>query len=147
MCRYWKKLHTCTHPSDRPYIEMCRSGFLSNTVCHDISEDSILRPSHFPCWSCVKALGRADAEEKRRLADMQANAAATAREAAIKARREAEKKMREERVRREAREKAEHEKAEEVKIKMDREKEAERGKGGRRVGAGRGGQWEEEEEG
>ncbi|KAF3037035.1 hypothetical protein E8E11_001743 [Didymella keratinophila] len=126
MCRYWKKLHTCTHPSDRPYIEMCRPGFLSNTVCNDIAEDPNLRPSHFPCWTCIKAAGRADAEEKRRFQDLQASAAETAHHAAIKIRREAEQKAREERVRREAREKAERERAVEVKVRAEKEQEAER---------------------
>ncbi len=62
MCLYWKKLHTCDHTSDRPYIEMCRPGCLSNTVCPDIAEDPNPRPSHFPCWLCIKAEARADAE-------------------------------------------------------------------------------------
>lgn len=126
MCQYWKKLHTCTHPSDRPYIEMCRPGFLSNTVCHDIAEDARLRPSHFPCWACTKALGRQDAEDKRRLEQLQATAAETAHHVAVKARQEAEKKAREERVRREAREKAERERIVEMRVRTESEKDAER---------------------
>lgn len=126
MCRYWRKLHTCTHPSDRPYIEMCRPGFLSNTVCHDIAEDPNLRPSHFPCWTCIRATSRADAEQKRLLLDLQASTAQTAHQVAIKARQDADKKAREERVRREAREKAERERAAETKVRAEREKEAER---------------------
>lgn len=128
MCQYWKKLHTCTHPSDRPYIEMCRPGFLSNTVCPDIAEDPNLRPSHFPCWSCIKASARSDSLEKARLEQLAASAAETAREAAVKARQEAEKKAREARVRREAREKAERERVTEMRVKAEREKEAERGR-------------------
>jgi hypothetical protein len=126
MCQYWRKLHTCTHSSDRPYIEMCRAGFLSNAVCHDIAEDPNLRPSHFPCWACIKAAGQQDAEDRRRLENMRVTAAETAHYAAIKARQEAEKKAREERVRREAREKAERERTVEMRIKAEREKEAER---------------------
>ncbi|KAJ4410783.1 hypothetical protein N0V91_001711 [Didymella pomorum] len=126
MCQYWKKLHTCNHPSDRPYIELCRPGFLSNTVCHDIAEDSNLRPSHFPCWTCIKAMDRQDAEDRRRLEQIKVTAAETAHRAAVRARREAEQKAREERVRHEAREKAERERAVETKIKAEREKEAER---------------------
>ncbi|KAF3044141.1 hypothetical protein E8E12_010339 [Didymella heteroderae] len=126
MCQYWRKLHTCTHPSDRPYIEMCRPGFLSNTVCLDISEDGVLRPSHFPCWACIKSTGWVDAEEKQRLDRLQASAAETTREVAVKARLEAEKKAHEESVRREAREKAERERAAEVKVRAEREREAKR---------------------
>lgn len=128
MCRYWKKQHTCSHPSDRPYIEMCRPGFLSNTVCPDISEDPVLRPSHFPCWWCIKALSRADTEAKRHRDHVLASAAESVREVAIRARFESEKRMREERVRRDAREKAELERAAEQKVNTEREKETERAK-------------------
>lgn len=62
MCRYWKKLHTCNHPSDRPYIEMCRPGLLSNTVCSGISDGLDLRRSHFPCYPCIKSEARAEVE-------------------------------------------------------------------------------------
>lgn len=128
MCQYWKKKHTCTHPSDRPYIEMCRPGFLTNTVCPDISEDPVLRPSHFPCWMCIKASSRAEIEAKRRHEYALASATQTAREAASKAKFESEKRVREERVRQMAREKAERERAVEMKVKAEREKEAERAK-------------------
>lgn len=126
MCQYWKKLHTCTHPSDRPYIEMCRSGFLSNTVCPDIDEDPVPRPSHFPCWICIKAMSRADADERRRREYLQASAVENAREAAAKAKFEIDKKAREERVRRDARENAERERVAEMKGRAEREKEVER---------------------
>lgn len=105
---------------------MCRPGFLSNTVCPDISEDPVLRPSHFPCWSCIKALGRADAEGKRQCEYLLASAAESAREMAVKSKMEAEKRAREERARREAREKAERERAAEMEMRAEREKEAER---------------------
>jgi hypothetical protein len=62
MCIYWKKMHTCGHPSDRPYIEMCRSGCLSNTVCPDIGQDDTPRKSHFPCYACIKSEARAETE-------------------------------------------------------------------------------------
>lgn len=126
MCRYWKKLHTCTHPSDRPYIEMCRPGFLSNTVCSDISEDPSLRPSHFPCYPCIKQSAYTEAIEKQAHAHALAAAAETAREQAAKHKVEVEKRAREERVRREAREKAERERANEERMRVEREKEMER---------------------
>ncbi|KAF1923848.1 uncharacterized protein M421DRAFT_74155 [Didymella exigua CBS 183.55] len=134
MCKYWKKTHTCTHPSDRPYIEMCRPGFLTNTVCGDICDDPVLRRSHFPCWPCIKTLGRVDAEEKLRAEYLQVATAEKARELSAKARFEADKKGRDERVRRGAREKAERERAVEMKVRAEREREAERA---RREG----GQW------
>lgn len=128
MCQYWKKLHTCTHPSDRPYIEMCRTGFLSNTVCPDIAEDSNPRPSHFPCWSCIKGSMCSDSLEKARLDARASSAAETTCEVAVKARQETVKKTREERVRREAREKAEREMAAEMRVRAEREEDAERAK-------------------
>ena len=71
-------------------------------------------------------MGRQDAEDRRRREQMQVTAAETAHHVALKVRREAEQKAREERVRREAREKAERERAVQMKIKAEREKEAER---------------------
>ena len=128
MCQYWKKLHTCTHLSDRPYIEMCRPGILSNTVCPDISDDPTSRPSHFPCWPCIKHSAAAEAAEKRAQASALAAAANNAREMALKDKIEGEKRAREERVRREAKEKAERERIAEQKMKIEREKENERAK-------------------
>ena len=126
MCKYWKKLHTCTHLSDRMYIEMCRPGILSNIVCQDISEDASARPSHFPCWLCIKQMVRAEAQEKQARAQALAAAAENAREMAVKTKMEMEKRARQERVRREAREKAERERALEQKMKIEREREVER---------------------
>ena len=128
MCQYWKKLHTCTHLSDRPYIEMCRSGFLSNTVCLDISEDPSPRPSHFPCWPCIKHSAHAEAQEKRVQAQALETAANNARQLAINEKIESEKRDREERVRREAKEKDERERLAEQKMRVEREKEKERTK-------------------
>ncbi|KAF2627189.1 hypothetical protein BU25DRAFT_342399 [Macroventuria anomochaeta] len=128
MCQYWKKCHTCTHLSDRPYIEMCRPGFLSNIVCQDIGEDPSPRRSHFPCWQCIKASARTESEEKRAQAHALATAAEIARDIATKGKIDMEKRAREERVRREAREKAERERVLEHKIKIEREKEMERAK-------------------
>jgi hypothetical protein len=128
MCQYWKKLHTCAHLSDRPYIEMCRPGFLSNTVCPDISEDPSPRPSYFPCWPCIKHSAHAEAQEKRAQLQALATAANNARQLATKEKIESEKRTREERVRREAKEKAERERLAEQKMRVEREKEMERAK-------------------
>lgn len=128
MCLYWKKMHTCGHPSDRPYIEMCRPGILSNTVCLDIKEDQQYRPSHFPCWFCIKLEARAEIEEQARLEQEAVTKACQAREQAIKERQAAELKVREERVRREAREKAAREREAEQRAKRDKEEEELRAK-------------------
>ncbi|KAJ4990528.1 hypothetical protein SVAN01_03975 [Stagonosporopsis vannaccii] len=126
MCRYWKKLHTCSHPSDRPYLDMCRSGFLTNTVCRDIDVDEVPRRSHFPCWQCIRDAVRAEAAEKHAQALALAAAAERAREQAVKYRVEVEKRAREERVRREAKDKAERERVVEEMKRVEREKEVER---------------------
>jgi len=124
MCIYWKKLHTCGHTSDRPYIEMCRPGCLSNTVCPSISADEIetLRASHFPCYPCIKAEVRAETEERMN-AEFQKQARAEEVKKAERVQRE-----KQERVRREAREKAAKEREEEARLKAQREKEEERAK-------------------
>ncbi|KAH6613907.1 hypothetical protein C7974DRAFT_443778 [Boeremia exigua] len=141
MCRYRKKLHTCTHLSDRPYIELCRPGFTTNTVCASIST-SEPRRSHFPCWQCIKTMARAEALEALEAAERRVAAADQAARLKV----EMEKR---ERVRREARERAEHERAVEGERRGEREREVERvrregaawvvaeaGRGGRKKGRG-----------
>jgi hypothetical protein len=128
MCIYWKKLHTCGHASDRPYIEMCRPGCLSNTVCPTIStepttEIETFRASHFPCYPCIKAEVRAEAEERLRAEYNQNIQRAKAVQRA-----EAVQREKQERVRREAREKAAKEREEEARMKAEREKEEEKAK-------------------
>jgi hypothetical protein len=133
MCLYWKKMHTCGHQSDRPYIEMCKPGILTNTVCSDIGEDDNPRHSHFPCYPCIRGEARAEAETQARLVQEAAAKAHQAREVAVRERQAAELRAKEERIRREAREKAARERAEEARIKVLKEKEEERAKqeGGR----------------
>ncbi|KAF1846502.1 uncharacterized protein K460DRAFT_377685 [Cucurbitaria berberidis CBS 394.84] len=123
MCLYWKKYHTCKHVSDRLYIEMCRPGYLSNTVCPDISEDPSPRKSYFPCWSCIKAEARSDIEAQACLEQEAVAKACEAKEKAIKERQAVELKAKEERVRREAKEKAIKEREEELRIKREKEEE------------------------
>jgi hypothetical protein len=121
MCLYWKKMHTCNHLSDRPYIEMCREGFLSNTVCPDISEDSQPRPSHFPCYPCIKTEARAEMEDHARMEQVAMAKAREAHERAVKEKQAAELRAKEERVRREARDKAAREREAEHRIKREKE--------------------------
>ncbi|KAG9194755.1 hypothetical protein G6011_04790 [Alternaria panax] len=125
MCMYWKKLHTCNHLSDRPYIEMCRPGFLSNTVCPDISEDEKPRPSHFPCYPCIKQEARAETEAQVRFEQREFAKAYEARERAVREKQAAELRAKEERVRREARDKAAREREADQRVKREKE-EAER---------------------
>ncbi|KAF1919971.1 hypothetical protein BDU57DRAFT_156952 [Ampelomyces quisqualis] len=120
MCIYWKKLHTCGHTSDRPYIEMCRPGCLSNTVCASISTDTdvdTLRASHFPCYPCIKAEVRTEAEAR-----MQTVYSQSAQRA------EQVYHEKQDRVRREAREKAAREREEEARLRVVRLKEEEKAK-------------------
>lgn len=119
-------MHTCGDLSDRPYIEMCRSGCLSNTVCSDISTDDTPRKSHFPCYPCIKNEARLEAEERLKAQFTAAQNAQKERETAIREKQLAEQKAKEERVRREAREKALKEREEEAKIKAEKEMEDER---------------------
>jgi hypothetical protein len=130
MCIYWKKLHTCGHTSDRPYIEMCRSGCLSNTVCSDIGQDDsqeeTLRKSHFPCYPCIKNEARAEAEARAKVQHDATLKAQEARENAIRQKQAAEQQAKAERIRREASEKAAKEREEEAKLKAIKEKEDER---------------------
>jgi hypothetical protein len=128
MCIYWKKLHTCGHTSDRPYIEMCRPGCLSNTVCTDIGTDEALRNSHFPCYPCIKGEVRAEAEARLHAQHDALLKANEARDIALREKYAAELRAKEERVRREAREKAAREREEENKMKAIKEKEKERAK-------------------
>jgi hypothetical protein len=123
MCLYWKKMHTCHHVSDRPYIEMCRPGFLTNTVCPDISEDDQPRPSHFPCYPCIKTEARAEIEAEARMEQDAMTKAYEARERAVKEKQAAELRAKEERVRREARDKAAREREAEQRIKREKEEE------------------------
>ncbi|KAI4669202.1 uncharacterized protein J4E79_001245 [Alternaria viburni] len=125
MCLYWKKLHTCGHLSDRPYIEMCRPGFLSNNVCPDISDDDKPRPSHFPCYPCIKLEARAETEAQVRFEQHEFAKAYEARERAVREKQAAELRAKEERVRREARDKAAREREAEQRAKREKE-EAER---------------------
>ncbi|KAF1838129.1 hypothetical protein BDW02DRAFT_53698 [Decorospora gaudefroyi] len=130
MCLYWKKMHTCNHLSDRPYIEMCREGFLSNTVCPDISEDKNPRPSHFPCYGCIKTEARAEMEAQAQ-AHFEQDAiskAYEARERAVKEKQAAEWRAKEERIRREARDKAAKERETEQRAKREKEDEERKAK-------------------
>jgi hypothetical protein len=126
MCIYWKKLHTCGHTSDRPYIEMCRSGCLSNTVCSDIGQDDTLRKSHFPCYPCIKTEARTEAEARANIQRDAALKAQEARDIIIRQKHAAELQAKEERIRREAREKAAREREEEARLKAVKEREEER---------------------
>lgn len=123
MCQYWKKLHTCKHQSDRPYIEMCRDGFLSNTVCLNIGEDDTPRLSHFPCYPCIKLEARAEIEAQARLEQDAIAKAYEARERAVKEKLAAELRAKEERVRREARDKAAREREAEQRAKREKEEQ------------------------
>lgn len=123
MCHYWKKLHTCDHLSDRPYIEMCRPGYLTNTVCPDISEDPHPRPSHFPCYPCIKLEARAEIEAQALYEQAAIAKAYEARERAVKEKQAAELRAREDRIRREARDKAAREREAEQRAKREKEEE------------------------
>ncbi|KAH7398540.1 hypothetical protein BKA66DRAFT_437589 [Pyrenochaeta sp. MPI-SDFR-AT-0127] len=125
MCIYWKKSHTCKHPGDRRYLEMCRPGYLSNTVCPNVSEDPNPRPSHFPCWNCIKMEAHADAVAAAHAEQDAMVKAHEVRERALKEKQAAEFRAKEERIRREAREKAMREREEELRAKREIE-EAER---------------------
>jgi hypothetical protein len=128
MCMYWKKMHTCGHEGDRPYIEMCRPGYLSNTVCADIGMDEKPRKSHFPCYPCIKSEVRTESEAR---VNAERDAFCKAREASENAQREkqtAVQRAKEERIRREAHEKAAREREEEARLKAMKQKEEERAK-------------------
>jgi hypothetical protein len=125
---YWRKMHTCGHEGDRPYIEMCRSGCLSNTVCADIGTDEEPRKSHFPCYPCIKSEVRAEAEARIKVERDAICKALKAREAAVREKQAAVQQAKEERIRREAREKAAREREEEARLKAMKEKEEERAK-------------------
>ncbi|KZM20531.1 uncharacterized protein EKO05_0008916 [Ascochyta rabiei] len=94
MCQYWKKRHTCAHTSDRPYIEMCCAGYVSNTVCADITTNLVPRPSHFPCYPCIRDEVIVEAREKHERA---AEAAVRAVRDVAARKREGERVGREER--------------------------------------------------
>ena len=96
MCQYWSKLHTCSHVSDRPYVEMCHPGFIANIVCKDIGTDEEPRPSYFPCYKCIKAEARAETLERMAQERAAVLAAEAAREQADKVKAETEKRVREE---------------------------------------------------
>lgn len=122
---YWKKIHTCGHNSDRPYIEMCRAGCLSNTVCVDIGIDETARKSHFPCYPCIRGEAREEAEALARGQQEAYAKALEARERAVKEKAAFEQRTKEERIRREAREKASREREEEARIKAAKERDEE----------------------
>lgn len=127
MCQYWKKQHTCGHASDRPYVEMCRPGILTNNICSDIGYGDS-RTSHFPCWPCIRGEAR---EEAQALARDQQQAVVKANQAcdhAIREKQAAEQRAKEERIRREAREKAAREREDESRAKASKEREEERAK-------------------
>ncbi|KAL5117895.1 hypothetical protein ACEQ8H_004213 [Pleosporales sp. CAS-2024a] len=128
MCKYWKKQHTCGHSSDRPYIEMCRSGCLSNMVCADIAVDETARKSHFPCYPCIKTEARTETEADTRAQHEAVEKAKQARETALSEKHAAELRAKEERVRRDACEKAAREREEEKRTKAMKQQEEERAK-------------------
>ncbi|KAH7069072.1 hypothetical protein BKA63DRAFT_100706 [Paraphoma chrysanthemicola] len=128
MCLYWKKMHTCGHLSDRPYVEMCKPGYFSNTICSDIGEDDKPRRSHFPCWLCIKGEAHAEAEANARAQQEAVVKAQEAREVAIREKLAAEQRAKEERIRRAAREKAAREREEDAKQKAMVQMEHERAK-------------------
>lgn len=121
-------MHTCGHASDRPYIEMCRSGCLSNTVCSDIGLDDTTRKSHFPCYPCIRGESRDEAEALFRGQQEAVMKAHEARDRALREKVAAEQRAKEERIRREAREKAAREREDEARIKATKEREEERAK-------------------
>jgi len=102
---------------------MCRPGFLSNTVCPDIGEDDQPRPSHFPCYPCIKLEARAETEAQARLEQDAIAKAYEARERAVKEKLAAELRAKEERVRREARDKAAKERETEQRAKREKEEQ------------------------
>lgn len=124
MCHYWKKQHTCGHPSDRPYVEMCRPGIVSNTICSDIGWADP-RKSHFPCWTCIKGEAREEAAATRRDQDQAVTKAHHLRDIALREKQAAEQRAKEERIRREAREKAAREREDEARAREWREREEE----------------------
>ncbi|KAI8942910.1 hypothetical protein NX059_000949 [Plenodomus lindquistii] len=128
MCIYWRKLHTCGDISDRPYLEMCHSGVLSNTVCAGITEDPTPRKSHFPCYSCIKNEARREVEEGEKERRERESEAVEAHQRALKEKRDHEQRLKEERVRREAREKAAREREEESRIKQFKEEQERKAK-------------------
>ncbi|OAL54513.1 hypothetical protein IQ07DRAFT_271455 [Pyrenochaeta sp. DS3sAY3a] len=128
MCRFWKKMHTCSHISTRPYIEVCHPCMLSNTVCPTIVDDGDTRPSHFPCWQCIKTEARSEIEARVRLENEAIAKAQEAQELANKAKIAAEQRAKEERIRREAREKAMREREEEMRNKKEKEEEEKKAK-------------------
>jgi hypothetical protein len=128
MCIYWKKLHTCGHVADRPYVEMCRPGCLSNTICTDIGQDDVLRNSHFPCYPCIKGEARAEVEARAHAERDAASKAQEACDVALREKHAAVQRAKEERIRRVAREKATREREEEARLKAMKEKEEERAK-------------------
>lgn len=121
-------MHTCSHVSTRPYVEMCHPGMLSNTVCSTITDDDDTRPSHFPCWQCIKTEARSEIEARVRLEKEALAKAQEAQELAIKAKIAAEQRAKEERIRREAREKAMREREEEMRSKKEKEEEEKKAK-------------------
>jgi hypothetical protein len=127
MCIYWKKLYTCEHLGG-PYIEMCRPGCLSNTVCADIGDDDTVRKSHFPCYTCIKSEARAEAEAHARAEREAICKVQEALEVALREKHAAVQRAKEDRIRREAREKAAREREEEARLKVMKEKEEERAK-------------------
>lgn len=121
MCRYWKKLHTCDHESDRPYVEWCRDGIISRAICPDITEDPKRRKSHFPCYQCIK-LGPREQIGEKSTADQTVKAKAEEdRSIALKAKQVADRKAHEEKVRRDATQKAAREREEELRMKKEKE--------------------------
>jgi hypothetical protein len=102
---------------------MCREGFLTNTVCPDISEDDQPRPSHFPCYPCIKAEARAEIEANARMEQDAITKAREAHERAVKEKQAAELRAKEERVRREARDKAARERQAEERLKREKEEQ------------------------
>lgn len=121
MCRYWKKLHTCNHESDRPYVEWCREGIVSHAICPDISEDPKRRNSHFPCYPCIKQMAREEVEEKLEAERDALAKAEEIRQGELKAKQVADRKAHEEKVRRDAIQKATLEREEESRMKKEKE--------------------------
>lgn len=107
---------------------MCRPGYLSNTVCCDVAEDPNLRPSHFPCWTCIKAEAHADVLAAARAEQDAIAKAREARERAVDARMQALKEKRatelrakEERIRGEGNDRATKDREEESRIGEEEE--------------------------
>lgn len=141
MCQYYKKLHTCNCLS-QTYLEMCRAGILSNTVCRPLDPPSEnkadARKSYFACYECLcKEVRKEDQERLQRQMQMEQENKKMA-EMQLKMDRIAEKQAKKDRVRREYAQKAraEREREEQEQEKLKAEAERAKKEGGLWIDAG-----------